>query len=116
MPRGSRPGERRGGRKPGVPNRATGEIKAVAQAYGPEAIRTLADLMRTASSETARIMATTALLDRAYGKPRQEIEHSGTIGRRAEDLSDADLLAIASGRSARAAAPESGATEPDQLH
>lgn len=99
-----------------MPNRATGEIKAVAQAYGPEAIRTLADLMRTASSETARIMATTALLDRAYGKPRQEIEHSGTIGRRAEDLSDADLLAIAGGRGAGAAAPQIGPAEPDRVH
>lgn len=28
MPRGSKPGERRGGRKPGVPNKMTADLKA----------------------------------------------------------------------------------------
>jgi hypothetical protein len=34
MPRGSRPGEKRGGRKPGVPNKNTAAVKAtVVQAF-----------------------------------------------------------------------------------
>jgi hypothetical protein len=39
-------GERFGGRKKGTPNKATAEIKAVAQEYGAEAIETLAEMMR----------------------------------------------------------------------
>jgi hypothetical protein len=55
MPRGSRPGERRGGRKAGTPNKATAEIKELAQVHGPEMIREAVKLARTAKSETARI-------------------------------------------------------------
>ena len=63
--------------------------------------------MRNAESETARIVAANSLLDRAHGKPRQAVEHSGSITRRVEEISDDELLAIAGGRSAGAAAPES---------
>jgi hypothetical protein len=55
-----------------VPNKATAEIKAVAQQYGPEAIERLVDLMRGKDPDVA-LKAAIALLDRAYGKPAQAI-------------------------------------------
>jgi hypothetical protein len=67
------PGERRVGRKPGVPNKANAEIKAVAQQYGPEAIERLVDLMRGNDPDVA-LKAANALLDRAYGKPAQMLQ------------------------------------------
>jgi hypothetical protein len=75
MPRGSVPGERRGGRQKGVPNKATAEIKALAQDYGPDAIKTLVSIMKAAKQPpAARVAAAKELLDRGYGKAAQPIE------------------------------------------
>jgi hypothetical protein len=68
-----------GGRTKGTPNRATAEIKALAQEYGALAIETLANLMATATSEQARVAAARELLDRAYGKPAQQLAMDATI-------------------------------------
>jgi hypothetical protein len=65
---GSKPGERRGGRKAGVPNKATAEIRLLAREHGPEVIAELARLTKEAQSEQARISAGNALLDRGYGR------------------------------------------------
>jgi hypothetical protein len=79
MPRGSQPGERRGGRKLGVPNRATRDIKALAQEFSPKAIAGLAALaglvegVPPAQSEQARVAAMKELLDRGHGRPPQAI-------------------------------------------
>lgn len=73
---GARPGA---GRKPGVPNKATREIKGIAQQYGPDAVRELAKLAGLsgdegrAESEQARIAALNAVLDRGYGKASQVV-------------------------------------------
>jgi hypothetical protein len=67
------PGERRVGRKPGVPNIATREIKAAAQLYGEEAIERLVALMRSEDPNVA-LKAANALLDRAYGRPAQTLQ------------------------------------------
>lgn len=74
MPRGSAPGERRGGRKPGTPNKSTAEIKAIASKYTPRALEVLAHLMENAQSEQARVAAANALLDRGHGKPHQTMD------------------------------------------
>ena len=47
------PGERRVGRKPGVPNKATATIKTAAQAYGPTALETFVALMNGGNDEIA---------------------------------------------------------------
>src|SRR5262245_27022520 len=63
MPRGSKPGEHRGGRKPGTPNNATRDIRELAQVDSVEAVHELATLaglvkgIRGAESEQARIAA-----------------------------------------------------------
>ena len=69
--RGSAPGERRGGRKPGVCNKATAEVKVLAQRHGPAAIEEAVRLMLEAKSETARLAAISLILDRGYGKATQ---------------------------------------------
>jgi hypothetical protein len=79
MPRGSAPGERRGGRQVGTPNKTTAEIKALAQSFGPKAITRLAELSglipgkRPAESEQTQLGAMKELLDRGYGRAAQAI-------------------------------------------
>lgn len=77
MPRGGK--RENAGRKAGVPNKLTGEVKQIAQEYGPGAIEKaaeLAGLIRdkpAATSEAAQMAAINTILDRAYGKPSQVI-------------------------------------------
>ncbi|MDX8398857.1 MAG: hypothetical protein R8K20_01255 [Gallionellaceae bacterium] len=62
------------GRPVGSPNRATVGMKArlsmLAREYTYTAFETLLDVCEHGTSETARIAAATALLDRGFGKPR----------------------------------------------
>ena len=80
MARGSKPGERRGGRKKGVPNKVTEEVRAIAQPYAPAAIKEAARIagllprQKGSDSDQARVAAINIILDRAYGKPKQPIE------------------------------------------
>jgi hypothetical protein len=61
-------------RPAGVPNKASGAIKLLAQGYGPDAIRRLGDLAglgapgAMAENEATQVMALRELLDRGYGK------------------------------------------------
>ena len=61
------------GRRPGVPNKATAELKALARLHTPAAIEELARLAKEAVSEQARVAAIRELLDRAYGKSAQPL-------------------------------------------
>lgn len=74
---GQRPGA---GRKKGVQNKATADIKALAQQYGAQAIHTLFTLMQQADSAQAQIAAAKELLDRGYGKSVQSNEITGKDG------------------------------------
>lgn len=73
MPRGSRPGERRGGRKAGTPNKATADVRAYAGKYTKQAIDGLYTLATSAESEQARAYCWNSILDRAVGKPAQAV-------------------------------------------
>ena len=79
--RGSKPGERRGGRAKGVPNKATADIKALAGQYAPDVIKELARLALEAESEAARVAAGKEVLDRVYGKSTASVDmrHSGSV-------------------------------------
>lgn len=76
----------RGGRRPGAgrpkgrKDNKTLEIEAKAKKYAGDALKALAEIARHGESETARVSACVALLDRGYGKPRQAVEHSGEGG------------------------------------
>jgi hypothetical protein len=62
------------GRPKGVLNKATADVKAQAGHYSPDALKTLVDIMLHGESEQARIAASKEVLDRAHGRPRQEID------------------------------------------
>lgn len=66
-------GVKTGGRKAGTPNKATQELKGLAQAYTADALNELVRLAKAAESETARVAAIRELLDRGHGKPAQSI-------------------------------------------
>lgn len=83
--RGSAPGERRGGRQKGTPNKSTGEVREIARIHGPAAIKAAAKLAGLvmhketgepdgmATNEQARLTAIGIILDRAYGKAAQPL-------------------------------------------
>jgi hypothetical protein len=82
MARGSAPGERRGGRQRGTPNKATADIKALARDYGPAAIAELARMSGIAGepgaqTEAARVACLKELLDRGYGRATQPLAGDG---------------------------------------
>lgn len=81
MARGSKPGERRGGRKKGTRNRSTiaqgAALSELAQVHTAVALKTLVSIATVGESESARVAAAVAILDRGYGKPPQALLHSG---------------------------------------
>lgn len=67
-------GPKTGGRKKGTPNKATASIRDAAREYTETALETLASVMKDeAQPAAARVSASNAILDRAYGKPPQAI-------------------------------------------
>lgn len=74
---GKRPGA---GRKPGKVNAAKRALSDMAQAHAEDALDTLVDIAKLGESESARVSAAIAILDRAYGKPPQSLQHSGPDG------------------------------------
>lgn len=70
-------GQKTGGRQKGVPNKATRDIKALAQKYTPKALSTLNGIMLASDSDAARVAAAKELLDRGYGRPAQAITGEG---------------------------------------
>lgn len=76
--RPGRGGTREGaGRPAGAPNKITRPVKELAASYGPASIARLVQLRDGAVSEQVRFAAAKELLDRAYGRPRQEIDLNG---------------------------------------
>ena len=68
-----------GGRQAGTPNKATAGVRALAGNYTAQALEALASIMNDVEqSAAARVAAANSLLDRAHGKPRQELEHAGS--------------------------------------
>ena len=75
-------GRKTGGRVAGTPNKATADVRALAQAYAPAAIAALARLAGLtdepgAANEATRVAAMRELLDRAHGRPAQAIDLGG---------------------------------------
>jgi hypothetical protein len=81
---GAKPGERRGGRQKGTPNRVTGELRLIAAEHGPAAITELVSIAldpeTKSKSKATRIAAIRELLDRGFGRPSQALEHSVAVG------------------------------------
>lgn len=104
------------GRRAGVPNKATAEIKALAQVYTAEALETLAQIMRKGQQEAARVAAANSLLDRGYGKPAQTIDATHRYEDDPSKLTEAELVSIARGSRGGAATKANGSTTPGRLH
>lgn len=102
---------------PGGRPKGEAQIKELARAHTKEAVAALVKALK-AKSERTRVAAAEALLDRAWGKPAQEIQHSGGIGvtRDPAQLSDEELAAIAAGSGAGAAEAAKGKDKLSRLH
>ena len=107
-------GQKYGGRTVGTPNKATAEIKELAQDYGPEALETLAVIMRDSDSDAARVSAARELLDRAYGKASQHIKNDVNVHeqRLSERLNDIQQRLLKEQDAAYIAANTQSATSP----
>lgn len=75
---GKRPGA---GRKKGKVSQAKRAIAEMAKVHAEAALETLADIASKGESEAARVSAANAILDRAYGKPPQAVQHTGKDGK-----------------------------------
>lgn len=73
MAGGSKPGERRGGRKKGTLNKTTRDIKAAFQKHDAALVKALVALTKS-DDENVRLKAIQACLDRGHGKPPQAVE------------------------------------------
>lgn len=75
-------GKREGaGRKPGVRNKITKDVKDLAQEFGEEAIKALVEIVRDGEApHAARVAAIKEVLDRGYGKSKQGLEVTGAEG------------------------------------
>jgi hypothetical protein len=72
---------------PGGRPRVIAELRALARAHAPDAIKELARLAIKAKSETARVAAIRELLDRGYGKAQQIVENEDDLSNKtAEEL------------------------------
>jgi len=49
------------------------EIEALARQYAPQAIEALVKIATSGQSDSARVAAATAILDRAFGRPSQAL-------------------------------------------
>lgn len=74
VPTVKRPRRPGSGRKKGVPNKTTQQMRELAQQHGPDALQCLLGIMSFGASETARIAAAREVLDRGYGKVAQPVE------------------------------------------
>ncbi len=87
----ARGGKRAGaGRKPGVPNKASRELKELAREYTEEAVGALVRVLRDKEAPaSAQVAAATAILDRGHGKPTQ---HKGARDDRGQEMSDTEFF------------------------
>ncbi|MFC7516600.1 hypothetical protein ACFQUU_16445 [Herbaspirillum sp. GCM10030257] len=60
-----------GGRKKGTPNKLTEQIRELAMNLGPEAVASIAALMRSSTNPAIILASARELLDRGFGKPGQ---------------------------------------------
>lgn len=66
---------------PGGRPKELAQVKELARAHTVEAVETLVEVMKTARSAVARIMAADSVLNRGWGKPTQAVELTGKDGR-----------------------------------
>jgi hypothetical protein len=88
---GSRPGA---GRKKGKVSTAKRELAEMAKEHAEAALLTLAEISGGNSAASARVSAAVAILDRAYGKPTQALEHTSPDNSLAKLLGELEFEVI----------------------
>lgn len=74
-------GKREGaGRKAGAVTQAKKDLAEMAKEHAEKALRVLVQIAQGGESEAARVSAANAILDRAYGKPPQALDHKSSDG------------------------------------
>jgi hypothetical protein len=74
-------GKRQGaGRKKGAVSQAKRDLSEMAKDHAETALTVLVEIARQGESEGARVSAANAILDRAYGKPPQALDHKSSDG------------------------------------
>ena len=105
---------------PGGRPRELAGIQKLARENSPLAIQTLVEVATSGKSESARVSAATALLDRGFGKPTQSSTSDPGDFRKATDYTDAELIAIieADEKLGGEGVPtaQAGEEEPDSVH
>jgi hypothetical protein len=82
---------------PGGRPKVVGEVTSLARECTVESVETLREIMRNKKAPAqARVAAANSLLDRGYGKPAQSLD-VGLTRKVFDDMSDAELAAIAGG-------------------
>jgi hypothetical protein len=79
---------------PGGRPKAAHSIQELARKHAPEAVKTLVDIAKK-GTPGARVSAAIALLDRGYGKPPQFSSNDTSQFRKAVEMPDDELAAIA---------------------
>lgn len=77
----ARGGKREGaGRKKGAVTQAKKDLAEMAKEHAEKALGVLVQIAQGGESEAARVSAANAILDRAYGKPPQALDHKSSDG------------------------------------
>lgn len=81
----ARGGKREGaGRPKGSRSAATKDeianLSEMAKMHSPDALEALVKIAKDGESEAARVSAANSILDRAYGKPQQAVDHTSSDG------------------------------------
>ena len=79
------------GRKPGKVSALKREMSEMSREHAAEALQSLVDISVNGESESARVAASTAILDRAYGRPTQALQHTGADEKPLEPFSDLEV-------------------------
>ena len=82
---------------PGGRPRVIAELRALARAHAPDAIKELARLAIKAKSEATRVAAIRELLDRGYGKAQQIVENEDDLSNKTAEELRAEVLADLAG-------------------
>ncbi len=99
---------------PGGRSKKLAEVKELAQAHTADAIKALAAICKSGISESARVAAAVALLDRGHGKPVQTVNTN--VRRSIINFTDEELAAIAAGGGEGDAGEEEGEEELSSVH
>jgi len=93
------------------------ELREVARAFTDDALKALVKVCNHGQSESARVAAANALLDRGYGKPVQTIDSTvRTQPGQLTGITDVELEHIAKSSGDGASTQANGKTKPDRLH